>query len=220
MLISCRSALLLGRIEHDEAEARAMEVEAGTAAGSQMTFVMSCEGTAIAIMRAALMPVENATFGLLIGTQCDPALSLSSVGAPLISAAQEELRQRGAERLMAVAPLPGLCQWVVAQEAWTRIDRSAPGFDDEQVGAVEAVARGVPRPGHSVLGVGTFKAARPAFERLAFEYAMQTRTDADAEHAMFAAAGAELAGINWMHNPEPEALRDCAGCTASLRFPL
>jgi hypothetical protein len=37
------------------------------------------------------------------------------------------------------------------------------GLTEEQRGAVEAVARNEPRPGHSVLGVGTFEAAKPAF---------------------------------------------------------
>ena len=36
------------------------------------------------------------------------------------------------------------------------------GLTEEQRGAVEAVARNEPRPGHSVLGVGTFEALKSA----------------------------------------------------------
>jgi len=210
------------KLDQDEAEAKALEAEAGMAPGSQLTFVLSVEGTAVAIMRAASMPIgqENAGFyGLLIGTQCDPALCLSSVGMPLVGAAQKQLKARGAERVLAVAPLPGLCAWVVEHEKWNHLDRGAAGYTDDQPGAVEAVARGVPRPGHSVLGIGTFKAARPPFEILALEYARsQLVADTDSEAGMFAACGAEVVGVNWMHNPDPEAMKDCAGCTVSLRF--
>ena len=50
---------------------------------------------------------------------------------------------------------------------------------DTQAGAAVAIALGRPRPGHSVLGQGTFKAARPAIEKLAlndasFSYEMET----------------------------------------------
>ena len=202
------------KLDTDEAEARAMESlpetrlwqtgqsEAAAPSGSQFTFVLSVENTAVAIMRAALMPTGQNTgakhYGLLIGSQCDPALSLTSVGEPLIRAATAQLKQRGAERVLAIAPLPGLCEWVVKTEGWKTLetlDRSAPGFTADQIGAVESVARGTPRESH-VLGVGTFKAARPGFERLALAYAHEILSDADSEAAMFATHGAKVVGIN------------------------
>ena len=210
-------------LHQDETEAKKLEDEAGSAPGSQLTFVLSVEGTAVAILRASLMPTGQATggkSGLLIGAQVDPALSLSSVGRPLIRAASNELKLRGAGRIMAVAPLPGLCDWVAREAAWERLDTSADDYSPEQRAAVEAVATGRPRPGHSVLGVGTFKAAKPAFVRLAMEYAMLSLKDADAETAMFVAGGGEVQSINWMHATDPDALRDCAGCTALLRMPM
>lgn len=188
------------KLDTDEAEARAMESEAAAPSGSQFTFVLSVENTAVAIMRAALMPTGQNTgpkhYGLLIGSQCDPALSLTSVGEPLIRAATAQLKQRGAERVLAIAPLPGLCEWVVKTEGWKTLDRSAQGFAADQIGAVESVARGTPRESHSVLGVGTFKAARPGFERLALAYAQDILSDADSEAAMFATHGAKVVGIN------------------------
>ena len=220
------SARLVGdetafKVERDEAEAEAMEREAGQAAGSQLTYVLSVQGTAVAILRAALMPSGSGFSGLLIGAQADPALALADIGPPLIRAARAELTTRGAERVVAVAPLPGLCRWVVDNSAWTAAEAedAKPADILEIAAAVEAVAKGVPRPGHSVLGVGTFKAARPAFERLAFGYAQRTLAlDPDSEVAMFTGEGAELVQINWMHDASEEALRDCAGCTATLRF--
>ena len=79
--------------------------------------------------------------------------------------ARRYLAKRGAGRVMAVAPLPGFCRWIVSEAAW-HLDEKAPGYDKEQPAAVEAVARGVPREGHKVLGQGTFKAAQPALVRL------------------------------------------------------
>lgn len=209
-------------LHQDEEEAKAMEAEAGEAAGKQITFVLSVESTAIGIIRAALMPSKQTTggpSGLLIGAQVDPALSLSSVGKPLVRAARNELLVRGAEpgRIVAVAPLIGLNQWIVDNQRWSSLDESAEDFDADQPGAVEAIAKGVPRPGHSVLGQGTFKAGKPAFMRLAMEYAARAAVDPDMETAMFANNGFSVANVNWMHATGPDDLKECAGCTVTLR---
>ena len=157
-------------VERDEEEAAALAAEVGGSADNQVTFVLKVQETRVAILRASML---NGNTGLLVGTQCDPALTLSAAGTPLVRAAIDELKARGAERVVAVAPLAGLCAWVVEHKLWEKLDASAPDHNPEQAGAVEAVARGVPRPGHSVLGHGTFTAARPAFERLASAYVAQ-----------------------------------------------
>jgi hypothetical protein len=152
--------------------------------------------------------------------QCHPALPLAHAGLPLIAAARAELHQRGAERVMAVAALPGLCRQIVDEAAWLQL-RSRMGegdFNEEQPAAVEAVARGVPRPGHSVLGVGTFEAARPGIEVLALDYAQHA--DEDTEAGAYRAAGADLAGVHYMHDTSAEAMRESAGCTAGFEFGL
>lgn len=206
-------------LERDDEEAAALAAEAGTTADSQLTFVLRVEETRVAILRASLL---NGATGLLVGTQCDPALTLAAVGPPLVRAALKELKVRGAERVVAVAPLAGLCAWVSQHKLWEKLDASAPDHDPEQAGAVEAVARGVPRPGHSVLGRGTFAAAQPAFVRLASAYVAQAigRPDPDSEAAMFVHTGGEVLGINWMQATDEESLRDCAGCTAHINVDL
>lgn len=145
--------------------------------------------------------------------------AVATAGPPLVHAARAELQRRGAERVIAVAPLAGLCGWIVDGERWLHLDRSADGFDEEQPGAVEAVARGEPRPGHSVLGRGTFNAAKPAFEHLALEYAKMMLHAPDSECAAFRAADADLVGVSYMHASSEAALRDSAGCTASFELP-
>ena len=205
------------KIEMDEAEAKALEAEAKSAPGSQLTLVLSVESTAVGILRAATMPSgqSGGLTGLLIGAQSDPALPLSSIGPKLISTAREELSLRGVERILAVAPLAGFCEWICQERGWENA-----AFSADEAASIEAIAKGVPRPGHSVLGQGTFKAGKAGMEKLAMAYATTAlRANQDSEMCMFADAGAEPQGINYMHAHDPEALRDCAGCTVTLRFP-
>lgn len=78
----------------------------------------------------------------------------------------------------------GFCQFVVETRAWEEVNEemvttlSKEMSDVERssldpvvmASAVEAMARGQPRPGHTVLGDGTFNAARPAWEALIQDY--------------------------------------------------
>jgi len=194
-----------------------------TNAGDSHSFVLQIGATNLALLRAAYWPAGRGTEGdvstaILFGVQCDPAIPLVTAGLPLVEMARLHLGLHGAQRIMAIAAMPGLCKWVVKAAAWERIDSAANGFNHEQLVAVEAVARGQPRPGHSVLGHETFNAARPAFEPLAYDFAL--RDDDDAEVSLYRAAGATLVGINWMHDTSPESLRESAGCTASFEFPI
>ena len=60
------------------------------------------------------------------------ALTLTAAGTPLVRAALDELRARGAERVVAVAPLAGLCAWVVEHKLWEKLDATAADHDPEQ----------------------------------------------------------------------------------------
>ena len=82
-------------------------------------------------------------------------------------------------------------------------------------GAIEAIALGRPRPGHSVLGAGTYRDAEQDFTTLALGFADRRVTG---ECAYFRDAGAKLAGINWLHDTSPEALADSGGATAAFHF--
>ena len=186
-------------------------------AGTAFAFALrSGEADAeVGLLRAALWHADRAgdvSTAMLFAPQCHPALPLSIAALPLIDAARATLHQHGAERVAAVAALPGLCEWVVETRGW-----EGEGLTEEQRGAVEAVARNEPRPGHSVLGVGTFGAAQAAFEPLALRFA--ERDHADAQCTAFRGAGASLMGVHWMHSSTLEDLRDSAGCTASFEFP-
>lgn len=85
-----------------------------------------------------------------------PALPLFA-SMPLVDAALDEKPER-----MALATLPGLCEWargILSSESVSlRTTYGQLAFE-----AAQAVAAGRPRPGHSVLGQGTFRDARPAW---------------------------------------------------------
>ena len=61
-------------LERDDEEAAALAAEAGASADNQVTFVLKVQETRVAILRASML---NGMTGLLVGTQCDPALTLS-----------------------------------------------------------------------------------------------------------------------------------------------
>ena len=125
-------------VERDEEEAAALAAEVGGSADNQVTFVLTVQETRVAILRASML---NGNTGLLVGTQCDPALTLTAAGTPLVRAAIDELKARGAERVVAVAPLAGLCAWVVEHKLWEKLDASAPDHDPEQAARVRGRVR-------------------------------------------------------------------------------
>ena len=67
-------------LERDDKEAAALAAEAGASADNQVTFVLKVQETRVAILRASML---NGTTGLLVGTQCDPALTLSKTSPTL-----------------------------------------------------------------------------------------------------------------------------------------
>jgi hypothetical protein len=129
--------------------------------------------------------------------------------------------------------LPGLCSWVRANECWTDVDGLKPLFDEhfasleteeardkagrEAMEAAKAIALGVPRPGHSVLGRGTFAAAEPAWTAMAMEFLTEDE-GVMAEHAAFVVALEQVHPtreletiVKHMANPDPEYLKDAGG---------
>ena len=156
-------------------------------AGKAFAFALRSgeDAAEVGLLRAALWHADRAgdvSTAMLFAPQCHPALPLSIAALPLIDAARATLHQHGAERVAAIAALPGLCEWVVDTRGW-----EGEGLTEEQSGAVEAVARNEPRSGHSILGVGTFDAARAAFEPLALQFAGHDH--ADAQCTAFRTAG-------------------------------
>ena len=130
-----------------------------------------------------------------------------SVAAPLVAAALEEYDGK----VHAFAALPGLCAWVAAMEPQALEDE----FGEKAAGAAVAIALGRPRPGHSVLGQGTFRDAEPAWVALAGRYA---ETDAAEEAALYRTAGGVGVGVQHLATTEPAAMADYGGAMALFQF--
>ncbi|KAJ1621886.1 hypothetical protein T492DRAFT_1066299, partial [Pavlovales sp. CCMP2436] len=109
---------------------------------------------------------------------------------PLVEAlplVQHAITERHAD--YALAALEGLHAWVASVGE----EKLATEFGEEAAGALTAVALGRPRPGHSVLGQGTFRAAAPAWAVLQSRFAAET---AEAEEArLYSAAGMQFVRI-------------------------
>jgi len=103
----------------------AAALQGGAGAGKAFAFALRSgevgrnggpDAAEVGMLRAALWHADRAgdvSTAMLFAPQCHPALPLSIAALPLIDAARATLHQHGAERVAAVAALPGLCEWVV-----------------------------------------------------------------------------------------------------------
>jgi len=194
----------------------------GDSPESKETSVVDMNGTILGLVRARLL-TGGASY--IFGPAADPALPLTLAGRPLVENALETLKSNGAVKIKGWCRIQGLSQWILEEQAWETVDQqflAEIGHPDEDAaemaGAVEAIARGQPRPGHSVLGIGTFNAARPAWEALADGYTQIQSWDPNSEISLFKSCGATLIGVQWMHDKSPEAIRESGGCTVSFEF--
>ena len=91
-------------------------LQGGAGAGKAFAFALRSGEAEVGMLRAALWQADRAgdvSTAMLFAPQCHPALPLSTAALPLIDCARATLHQHGAERVAAVAALPGLCAWVV-----------------------------------------------------------------------------------------------------------
>lgn len=200
----------------------------GSMEWSEFTLEHEPTKTALAVLRAAKTQVvafgqeEDSEQAIVFSTAvAHKALPFSTLMTPLLATAVLQLRtHESVDLVVANARLPGLCAWIKETRAWERPNfqqQVGDAWTDEVPGSVEAMALGRPRPGHSVLGQGTFNSARPGFELLAREYAKTTR-DHTAQELIFyrETVKAELHEIRWMHDTSPEGLAESGGCTVTF----
>ena len=151
---------------------------------------------------------------------------------PLVRAALDDAWSQG-EQPQAVAELGGLCAFVARcldlggegsaalTEAMRRREAGGAGSEEAGImlGAVRAIATGVPRPGQRVLGAGTYATGRPLWEGVAREYAMGAGgTDGAAEAALYRAAGGEVVGVDHLADTSEPYLRTAGGAMARIIF--
>ena len=154
---------------------------------------------------------------IIFGARASPALSLQEVCPPLVEKAVHDAGENG-EQPQAIASLAGLCHWI--QGALTTTgecdalellkSNDAIGFE-----AVQAIATGIPRPGHSVVGVGTYRDAEEGWKAVAMEFVEKGLSD---EATLYRQQGARLVAIEHLADRNPDYLASAGGAMARLFF--
>jgi len=124
--------------------------EVPASGGGRRFSLISTAAPGVELVGLTLAP-SNAMRGLVTHESVPLSAALRVVSHVLAAA--------GGATPTARAALPGLCASVAGRGAESLVYE----FGDDVGGAVLAVALGRPRPGHSVLGQGTFRAAAPAW---------------------------------------------------------
>ena len=98
--------------------------------------------------------------------------------------------------------------------------------------AIRAISTGKPRPGHSVVGVGTYRDGMKGWVALAREYSQLTTASEDSvvldaslvgrkgleEVALYKSRGGEVTKIEHLAHTQPEYLKEAGGAMARLFF--
>jgi hypothetical protein len=145
--------------------------------------------------------------------------TLLSACMPLLDAAMVDASEEG-EQPQAVSTLHGLSVWAASALLGKTESKAVSKMqqDPEMAVALEAalaIATGIPRPGHSVVGQGTYRDGAAAWEELAKEYVRLHRSE---ECQLYQARGAELVGIELLADTSPDYMRSAGGSMARLFF--
>lgn len=172
---------------------------------------------------AALFAHSN----VLFGARSFHGYDMSDVCLPLVKAAIEEaeMMEQG-QQPQAVASLKGLSAWVTGcfenknevSETLIRLQQEANGNGDGNsvsLEAVRAMATGVPRPGHSVVGQGTFRDGQEAWKELAKEY---VKLGLSEEANLYEKKGGNLVNIEHLADQSPDNMKTAGGAMARLFF--
>jgi hypothetical protein len=85
--------------------------------------------------------------------------------------------------------------------------------------AVRAIATGVPRPGHSVVGAGTYRDGKDAWIALAWEYCQLASNRKGLEEVqLYRSRDGEVTTIEHLAHTEPEYLKEAGGAMARMFF--
>jgi hypothetical protein len=133
--------------------------------------------------------------------------TLRNVAGPLVERALDDCSAKG-EQVQAVCALYGLSVWVT--QHWEELSLD---LDDSSKQAAYAIATGIPRPGHSVVGQGTFRDGAEAWKRLAEAYLPHAM-----ESQLYLKHGAQLLHIEHLADTSPAYLQSAGGAMARFLF--
>mmetsp|Transcript_3532 Transcript_3532/g.5427 ORF Transcript_3532/g.5427 Transcript_3532/m.5427 type:complete len:269 (+) Transcript_3532:103-909(+) len=200
--------------------------------GTRRDYILVPDGTPLEVVLkvdklqlARLSSAGNLLFGAKVVQKS--LGSPSVVCGSLLDAALDDLSS-SSEPVQALASLEGLCEWVASistpnekeehDQVWTNVQNQL-GDSDASVTleACQAIATGIPREGHSVVGMGTFRDAQPGWELLAKEF-VNLRLAEEAELYVSKGAG-QLDSIEYLANQSTDYMESAGGAMARFTFP-
>ena len=146
--------------------------------------------------------------------------TLGEVAAPLVQMAIDDIHnsKQTEELIMAIASLDGLTKWVangIEKENEIDILQQLKQEDESSYEAIKAIATGIPRPGHSVVGQGTYRDGEEAWRSLATEFVNEGLSE---EAELYKGHGGVLSQIDHLGDTSREGLLLCGGARAILKF--
>ena len=152
--------------------------------------------------------------------------SCAQVCKPLLHRALQDIRSGSNQDdnepvATALASLDGLSKWVVGgiekKHHIQTLEMLRQSDDSRSYEACVAIATGIPRPGHSVVGQGTYRDGQVGWSQLAKEYVHQ-KCDDQGESLLYQENGGQLVSIDHLADVSREGLMGAGGSMA--RFQL
>jgi hypothetical protein len=162
----------------------------------------------------------------LLGASCSPNYPLLKTCGPLVKRALNEM-EGGGDQIQALAALDGLCDWTAecidkqgeGSEALSKLMAKVNDDNDEEalklLEAVQAIATGIPRPGHSVVGQGTYRDGEPAWIALAKEFGHKGLSP---EVELYQNHGAQVVEVLHLADTSPAYLQKAGGAMLHMFF--
>lgn len=144
----------------------------------------------------------------------------AEVCKPLLQMALEDSKSLG-DNAIAISSLDGLTKWVAGGIEGEHDIETLKNLESQDTVSYEAcvsIATGIPRPGHSVVGQGTYRDAESGWCQLATEFVNLKRTDC--ESSLYQQNGGNLVGINHLADTSREGLMAAGGSMARFEFNL
>lgn len=143
--------------------------------------------------------------------------SMEEVCGGLVDAALEDAGSQG-EQPQGIAALHGLSDWVVRGingEVDIQVLETLQAKDPQTFEAVVAIATGVPRESHTVVGMGTFRDGQYGWGELAKEFVALKLGD---EVRLYESKGGELVNIEHLADHSKDYIQSAGGAMARFFF--
>jgi hypothetical protein len=158
---------------------------------------------------ASLFAHKNIIFGARVHHS---SFEIVPACTPLLQAALQDAAIVG-EQPQAMASLTGLSRFV--RSCFDQDEIILKEMDVVTLEACKAMATGIPRPGHSVVGVGTYRDGQIGWEIFAREFVKRNLSQ---EANLYKSKGAEVVGIEHLADKSEAYLKAAGGAMCRLFF--